>query len=66
MQFEHTEPQTPMEEFFDGHFCINAYGFLIQASDGEKFKRFLKNGNVPPRTPVYVNPDSPDTRGIVD
>jgi hypothetical protein len=65
MQFEYTEPQTPMEEFFGGHFCINAYG-SIQAGDGEKFKRFLENGSVPPRTHVYINSGGGDVDAALD
>lgn len=54
MQFIYTSPQTELEEFFGGHFCINAHG-PIEAGDADRFKRFVEASRVPPRTNVYIH-----------
>ncbi len=61
MQFEYTAPQTPVEEFFGGFYCVNAFG-PIEIGDDEKFVEFLQNAEVPPRTSLYID----STGGDVD
>lgn len=54
MNFEYTDPQTPMEWLFGGHCSINAFG-RIEPGDGEKFATFLQRTAPPPITSVYLN-----------
>ena len=54
LQFEYTSPQSPIEEFFGGHMCVNAFG-NIEPGDEQKFQKFLEANQVPPRTSVYIN-----------
>ncbi len=54
MDFFYTAPQTKAEEFFGGHFCVNAVG-KVNPGDDLKFEKFLKTAEVPPRCVVYID-----------
>lgn len=54
MDFEYSDPQTELEEFFGGFFHINMFG-KIEEGDDEKFRRFLEKAAPPPRTVIYIN-----------
>lgn len=54
MQFHYTAPQTSLEEFVGGHFCVNAIG-RINPGDDQSFRLFLKSASPPPRCVVYID-----------
>ncbi|ODS56928.1 MAG: hypothetical protein ABS40_09095 [Agrobacterium sp. SCN 61-19] len=54
MNFEYSDPQTEIEEFFGGFFHISAFG-RIEPGDQEKFREFLHRTAPPPRTVVYID-----------
>lgn len=54
MNFEYTDPQTPLEHLFGGHCSINAFGRILPG-DGEKFGVFLRMVAPPPITCVYIH-----------
>ena len=64
MEFHFTEPQTEFEKLVGGHFYINAMG-TIEPGDHEKFIKFLRATNPPPRSTVYIDSSGGDVDAAI-